>query len=175
MTVVINIIGAPSVGKSTLASLLFYKMKVAGYNVEYVQEYAKKLIWCGRFEELNNQHQITKKQYELLKNMNGHVDYIITDGPLIHGVVYNRINEDNICNIEKTEKYIYKCFEEFNNYNIFLTHVDNRPYVNEGRVHTETEAHEIENLLKNILKPYKYYTYPAEDKYVDQILENIKS
>ena len=38
---IINLIGEPSAGKSTIAAELFAKMKKAGYNVELVTEYAK--------------------------------------------------------------------------------------------------------------------------------------
>ena len=40
-TIVINLIGAPGTGKSTVASELFSKMKWSGYDVELVSEYAK--------------------------------------------------------------------------------------------------------------------------------------
>ena len=40
-TIVINLIGSPGTGKSTLASELFSKMKWQGYDVELVSEYAK--------------------------------------------------------------------------------------------------------------------------------------
>ena len=44
-TIVINLIGSPGTGKSTLASELFSKMKWQGYDVELVSEYAKELVW----------------------------------------------------------------------------------------------------------------------------------
>ena len=53
-TFVINFIGAPGTGKTTICSLVFAHLKIAGYVVEYVQEYAKKLVWEGQFEILNN-------------------------------------------------------------------------------------------------------------------------
>ena len=43
-TIVINLIGSPGTGKSTLASELFSKMKWKGHDVELVSEYAKELI-----------------------------------------------------------------------------------------------------------------------------------
>jgi hypothetical protein len=174
MTIIINILGAPGIGKSTIAALLFYKMKSHEYNVEYVQEYAKKLIWTKRFDELNNQHQVTKKQYQVLKNMDGHIDFIITDGPLLHGVIYNKLNKDNICNVEKTQEYIYKCNDHFKNINILLTHVNNRTYVNAGRVHTESESYMIADMLKDILQTKEYKSFPASGEYIDEILEYIK-
>lgn len=43
MTKVINLIGAPGAGKSTIASQLFSLMKWQGLDVELVSEYAKEL------------------------------------------------------------------------------------------------------------------------------------
>ena len=39
MTKVINLFGGPGAGKSTIASGLFYHMKIAGYNVEMTGEW----------------------------------------------------------------------------------------------------------------------------------------
>ena len=43
--IVINLWGAPSSGKSTGASYLFSELKLKGYNVELVTEFAKDLTW----------------------------------------------------------------------------------------------------------------------------------
>lgn len=40
---VINLYGGPGTGKSTTAAMLFAKMKLAGFNCEYVPEFAKDL------------------------------------------------------------------------------------------------------------------------------------
>src|SRR5438067_1008096 len=121
-TYIINFIGGPSSGKSTLSALLFAKLKLNKnkYLVEYVQEYAKHLVWTKQFHILNNQYYVTQYQYNLLKQMNGEVDMVITDGPLIQGMYYNMHNRDNISNVEKTHNYIISCHSEFKNINIFL-------------------------------------------------------
>ena len=49
-TWVINMLSGPGSGKSTLAAELFVEMKKQGYKVEYLQEYAKKLVWQKNFE-----------------------------------------------------------------------------------------------------------------------------
>lgn len=45
---VINLFGGPGIGKSTLAAGLFEHMKIAGFNVELVNEYAKDMVWEQR-------------------------------------------------------------------------------------------------------------------------------
>ena len=175
-TFVINIIGAPGVGKTTISALLFAKLKLCGYVCEYVQEYAKKLVWMKDFDTLNNQYHVTKKQFELLQQINGHVDFIVTDGPLIHGIYYNKYNKDNISNIDKTEKYILNCFSKFNNINIVLDRI-NRKYETEGRIQSEDEAKDIDVVLKHLLKinSIEYKNYPSEEKSVQNIIDFIIS
>ena len=176
-TYVINIIGAPGVGKTTISALLFARLKLRGYICEYVQEYAKKLVWMKDYDSLNNQYHVTKKQYELLQQISGHVNFIVTDGPLIHGIYYNKYNKDNISNIEKTEKYILDSFNKFNNINIVLDRVNrvNRKYETEGRIQTEDEAKDIDIILKHLLKinSIKYVNYPAEESSLNDIIEFI--
>ena len=41
---VINFYGGPGVGKSTKAAGMFYKMQLAGYSVELVNEFAKECV-----------------------------------------------------------------------------------------------------------------------------------
>ena len=173
-TFVINIIGAPGVGKTTISALLFAKLKLRGYVCEYVQEYAKKLVWIKDFDTLNNQYHVTKKQFELLQQINGHVDFIVTDGPLIHGIYYNKYNKDNISNIDKTEKYILDCFSKFNNINIVLDRIS-RKYETEGRIQSEDEAKDIDIVLKHLLKinSIEYNSYPSEEKSIQNIIDFI--
>ena len=55
-TYIINLIGGPGIGKTTIASMLFANMKLQKKSVEFVQEYAKNLVWREEFDILNNQH-----------------------------------------------------------------------------------------------------------------------
>ena len=45
MTKIINLYGAPGSGKSTIASGLFFHMKMAGLNVELASEYIKSKVF----------------------------------------------------------------------------------------------------------------------------------
>ena len=60
--------------------------------VEYVQEYAKNLVWTKDFDTLNNQYYVTSQQDKLFSQMNGHVDFIVTDGTILHGLYYKQIS-----------------------------------------------------------------------------------
>ena len=178
-TYVINLIGGPSCGKSVMAAILFAKLKINKnkYLVEYVQEYAKYLVWTKQFDILNNQHYVTQYQYKLLKQMDGHVDFIITDGPLIQGMYYNMHNKDNISNVERTEKYMVDSHSEFNNINIFLNR-GNHEYEVQGRLQTEEESKEIDVILKHLLKQkgieFTIFDASADDINVNKIIDFIE-
>jgi adenylate kinase family enzyme len=174
----INIIGAPGVGKSTISALLFANMKIRGYSVEYVQEYVKKLVWTGDFESINNQYYLSKKTFETLNQIvsSGSIEFCISDGPLLHGLVYNIQNTNNTSNIEKTEKFILDCISKFNNINIYLEAVPGREYETAGRIHTEEESKQVGNLLKDLLQKNKidYVSFPADPIHVDKIINYIQ-
>ena len=88
-TIVINIAGGPGAGKTTIAADVFSKLKAKGYDVENVSEFAKELVWEGRDEAFNDRLYMHGEQNHRLMQMNGKLDYIITDSPLFLTSVYN--------------------------------------------------------------------------------------
>lgn len=46
-----------------------------------------------KWKELLDQYRVSREQYERLLALNGKVDYIVTDGPLAHGVYYAEHNQ----------------------------------------------------------------------------------
>jgi len=151
---IVNFIGGPGIGKSIISALVFAALKVAGHTTEYVQEYAKQLVWTKDFDTLNNQYYVTNHQYNLLKMIETKVKYIVTDGPLCHGLYYNIYNPHNTSNTNKTQDYILKSHFSFSNINIFLVR-GNYAYEQEGRLQTEQEAKEIDIVLKHSLRAAK--------------------
>jgi len=73
-TKVINFVAAPSSGKSLMAALIFSELKMRHYKAEYVQEYAKTLIWQNRLEELANQYKVSLVQFYMINSINSQVD-----------------------------------------------------------------------------------------------------
>lgn len=88
---VVNLFGGPGAGKTTMAAGLFYKLKRAGYKVEYSHEYAKELHFSGRMlgaASLQDQIYIFAKQRSRLEQLIPHSDIIICDGPILLGGLY---------------------------------------------------------------------------------------
>lgn len=173
-TKVINIISAPSFGKSVCAGLLFSELKIKHFSVEYVQEYVKHLIWKGDLETIKNQYYVSSKQYELLKNVNGKVDFIVTDGSLLHGLYYNKTYTDNVCDISKTNDKILEYISNFDNIFILLEKGD-YPFEQCGRIHTFEESLNINKDLKNLLNElnFKYLEIISDKNNIPKMLDYI--
>lgn len=179
-TFIINLIGGPGIGKTTISALIFAKLKMCPnkYIVEYVQEYAKQLVWTKNFDILNNQYYVTQYQYKLLKQINGEVDFIVTDGPICQGLYYNIYNKDNISNVNKTEKFILDSQAEFNNINLFLKR-GSFDFETQGRLQNEEESKQIDVILKHLMNqnkiPYTEIDPGHENSNIDEIMELIIS
>ncbi len=178
--IIISLVGGPGTGKSLYSTYLFTMLKINGKNVEFVQEFAKDLVWRKKFEILRNQHIVSYHQYKSLKGASKYVDAVITDGSLIHNHYYNRYTDINYSNIELTEERIDKFINKFENIVIYLARNPKYPYQQEGRYQTEDEAKEIDDRMKSILeeKGIKYIEIMADmdntDKMLNYILEEMK-
>lgn len=171
---IINIIGGPGIGKSTLYSLIYARMKIRRLSVEQVQEFAKKLVWSEKFEILDNQYYVSQQQYSELASVYGKVRFVITDGSLLHGLYYNRNNPTNVCNRDITEAKIIELYSKFNNINIFLTR-GAFPYEQAGRIQTADEAVDVDRELKILLAKYgiNFKMFSSHESQVDTIIEYI--
>jgi tRNA uridine 5-carbamoylmethylation protein Kti12 len=88
MTIIVNFLAGPCAGKSTAAGGLFNKLKVAGVQTEYVQEFAKTITWERNYEALKHQPYITGVQMYKQNMLLNLVDVIVTDAPVLLGLMY---------------------------------------------------------------------------------------
>lgn len=87
-TTIINLFGGSGVGKSTVAALLFARMKMLGLHVELVREYVKLWAWSGRKVRREDQIYLLGKQSAYESMLYGKVDYIVTDSPVLLAGMY---------------------------------------------------------------------------------------
>ena len=55
MAIIVNLLGTPGAGKSTGCAYIFSKLKLAGYNVEMITEFAKDKVWEENQAALDDQ------------------------------------------------------------------------------------------------------------------------
>lgn len=164
-TLVVNLIAAPSSGKSTLMADIFSKLKWLNIDCELVTEFAKDLVWEDRKETFKDELYIFAKQNHRLFRVNGKVDVIITDRPLILTILYNNKYGKKS---EELDELVYSEFNTYNNLNYFIKR--KKPYNPNGRNQTESESDEIAEELSNIL-----YDYCIDFEVVDGVPETADS
>lgn len=151
-TVVINLFGGPGAGKSTCAMEICSELKKHGLSADYVQEYAKELVYENHMDLLDGsrEHQqlLFEEQKRRVNILLGKVDFIVTDSPVILSAIYNK---------ELTPDFEQQVLKEFNknrNFNIFINR--GKTFESNGRIHNLDESIEIDNQLKEYLDKIKF-------------------
>ena len=157
--VIINFFGGPGAGKSTLATAVFAWMKTLGLNCEYVPEYAKELSYAGDMKTVSNQFFVSAMQHQRVYNIYDKVDYIVTDSPLISGIVYD---EKGLYNLPPL---LAEIFHGWENVNFMIRRESGDQYTTAGRHHSETEARMLDVKIEQMLIAY----------YVDYVVINTGS
>lgn len=142
---VINLFGAPGVGKSTIAAGLFYFMKMSGMSVEHVTEYAKYLVLTGRVSQLENEQlYLLAKQHHKQHILRGQYEWAITDSPLLLCAYYAPPETTP----NKFGEIVHQYNDSFDNYNVFLTRgleKEETSFEEQGRLQGKADALRIQN------------------------------
>jgi len=171
-TIVINAFAGPGAGKTTSCLEVAEKLKKQGFVTEYVQEYAKELVYDNNLIMLDGhyEHQfaILNEQMKRINRLYGKVDFIVTDSPILLNNTY--LNED-----KNTEVYlaysdsVNKLYGLYNNFNYFVER-DTSVFEKEGRIHNLEQSIAIDNELKNMLHnnqiDFDVYTHATIDNIV---------
>ena len=171
-TIVINAFAGPGAGKTTSCLEVAEKLKKQGFVTEYVQEYAKELVYDNDLIMLDGhyEHQfaILNEQMKRINRLYGKVDFIVTDSPILLNNTY--LNEDK--NTEVYSAYsdsVNKLYGLYNNFNYFVER-DTSVFEKEGRIHNLEQSIAIDNELKNMLHnnqiDFDVYTHATIDNIV---------
>ncbi len=175
-TLVINILGGPGVGKTTIASDLFAAMKKRNLDVEIVNEFAKELVWENRSEAFNDRLYMHAEQNHRLMMMNGSLDYIITDSPLILTSVYNRFYMEDKFPKEYNAMIDEVVNQTWNHYrNITFLIERDVHYDTNGRRESLSQAQEVDKRTLEYLKKHniQYISIKDRDHAVNSILKEL--
>ena len=165
-TIIINLIAGACAGKSTIASGIFYKLKMKGVDCEQSLEYAKDRVWEGSYSTMDDQIYMFGKQYHRVWRLNHKVQVVISDSPLILSIYYSKFKSKYF------EDFVIGQFNTFHNITYFIDR--DTEYNQNGRIHTLEQAKEADQKLKDILEKHNIeYTTVKTTKATDIITEHI--
>ena len=175
-TKVINLVGGPGAGKTTIASGVFNLLKMSARDAELVTEYPKSLVWEERKRTFDDSLYLFAKQAHIQWTINNKVQYMVTDRPLIMSNMYHNFwmaqdwpDEWN----EAFYKLVKETWDLYDNQVYLINRVI--PYQNNGRNENEQEALQQDKLTKKWLDDYgiSYIVIDGDDKTHFKIFEDI--
>lgn len=140
----INLFGSAGAGKSTTAAGLFYEMKRHWIEAEYIQEYAKELIWADSAHMLSEQNYIFAEQEHRLNRLRKKVAIAIADSPLLLSSFYAPDAYP-----EAFHQSVFHFFESYNNINIFVKR--SHEYSLSGRMQNSDESDYVAQEMQRFL------------------------
>ena len=163
-TLVINLIGGPCSGKSTIAAELFARLKKMGIHCELVSEYIKDRIYEENQTMPKNQIAIFGMEHYNISNKLGKVDVIVHDGSFINNIIYK--TEEN----KYFDDLIISEYKRFWNLDFFIKR-GNIEFETYGRIHNLKQSKELDKTIKETYDSYElsYIEVEARDA-VDKII-----
>ncbi len=163
-TLVINLIGGPCSGKSTIAAELFARLKKMGIHCELVSEYIKDRIYEENQTMPKNQIAIFGMEHYNISNKLGKVDVIVHDGSFINNIIYK--TEEN----KYFDDLIISEYKRFWNLDFFIKR-GNIEFETYGRIHNLKQSKELDKTIKETYDSYKLSYIEVESRdAVDKII-----
>jgi hypothetical protein len=169
----INFYGPPCSGKDTAAAHIFSKMKIDGYNVEFINEYVKQWTYIDRIPKAWDQVYLAGKQLQTeYTALSAGFDYIVSPSPLfLTGYYGMRLG----CKVKDNILDIFRAFEEeYPSLHIFLDNND-LTYHKTGRFHTKTQSDEIGAEILIFLSKELGDFHVVDSKDLDKVYKIVKS
>lgn len=166
----LNLLSGPHGGKSTLAAEIYMALKKKHYAVEYVNEFAKELIYADHTSALPNQVYVFANQLYKIECAYKHNQIVITDSPILLSAIYHPEYSEIL------PALVVEQYQKFNNFNILLTRSVEREHCMVGRVHSLSESVSIDNDIKFFLEEMEieYMDYDAIHTPIEKLITVIE-
>jgi len=170
----INLFAGPSAGKSTTAAGLFFELKKHNANAEYVQEYAKDLVYAKDYTHLSDQLHVIAEQHHRMFRIGSNVDYLIHDSPFLLGLVY--LEDDGHLPKKEFIDLVIKLFKSYKSLNIFLERNEEIPFQTFGRRHDETQSLKKDKEILKMLDEHniEYFKVKMNNRSINKIIDILK-
>lgn len=158
-TKIVNFLGGPCLGKSTVAAKLFTFFKENHFESELVTEYAKDLVWDeAPMSAFANQLFLFAEQNRRLERLRGKVEYVVTDTSLLLGLAYARKDY-----YKHLTPLILEVFNSYDNLNVFIER--STDYNAFGRNQNSAQAIEKDFEIRAVL----------DDNNIEYVIERLDS
>lgn len=173
-TLVINLIGGPCSGKSTVAAELFARLKKMGIHSELVTEYIKDRIYEENMTIPKHQITIFGMEHYNISTKIGKVDVIVHDGSFLN-------NTSDLYNWELNPEFdalIVSEYKKFNNLDFFIKR-GNLEFEDYGRIHNLKQSKELDKKIKETYNKHNLEFIEVEardavDKIIPIILKKLE-
>jgi len=177
-TVVVNAFGGPGAGKTTAAWGIASELKKKGCLVEYVPEYAKELVWDGKYNLLDgsmiHEMEIYKEKKHRIERLIDKVDVIVTDSPTIQSITF--LDEAKTSEQERNDfkEMAMKDWKRYDTFNFYIKR-NSKEFEKEGRIHSLDESKKLDNDIKGLLDKNGIYYGTYEQGSLSKVAENIQA
>jgi hypothetical protein len=173
LTVLINLFGSSSAGKSSLMADLFSTLKLKGYSVEMCPEIIKQWAWDGIRPNKYDQYFLMGQEIKQQSRLLGKVEFAISDSPVMQNSFYNwYLNGiDNL--YQPSVDYNCMVLEDGHtivNYFLFR----NKPFETKGRYQTAEESDKIAIALFDYLKERNLHPVILEGHDYERVIAILK-
>lgn len=173
---VVNLFGAPGIGKSSVRAGLFWLMKSRHHSVEEVTEFAKQLVLEGTEWQLrDNQIRLLADQHhrQLIISRNGY-KFAVTDSPLLLCSFYAPPEI-----FPSFHALAHEAHASFENFNFLLTRNLEGPgevFEDRGRLQTREESMQIAQRMQDYLEKNNiaYTKVPVNEHAPARILSHLE-
>jgi energy-coupling factor transporter ATP-binding protein EcfA2 len=156
---VVNLFGAPSSGKSTLALLVagVLKTKYPHLTTECPDEIAKMAVYDGALKGFGCQIYVAGQQQWQVARCEGHADIVVCDSPIMLSWVYGTDQKQIVPNsFFDVARFYHNAFPSLN------FHVKrNHAFETKARMHNESDAARLDASILKMLRTAEITAFPV--------------